>query len=668
MIAENFCSLIYKYQRTKGLAWTIQRIKLLRLVVTRYLTGQPLLVVDQILGLDKDGFPKSISFMKKLIDSGKAPSISFCLTCLSISRAFSCDGPIDYKSITDPFKGDPQFIIEDSFLKRFCNDFNLWCHKEHWSRKAFYWTSKAGAQSHHALKSALYDIRHYNGGHLMAFVNLSSSFTAWMTDVRKYIFKTEIPESKYGTYLRRLSIVKDPEQKMRVIAIFDYFTQTILELLSKQLFNLLRNNFSQDRTFTQSPKLPYPLKEGEMYWSLDLKAATDRFPIDVQSQLLAIMIDCKNYAWAWKKTMVGFDFLTPDGNAIKYATGQPMGGRTSWSMFTISHHMVVQYAAFLHNQYPFKEYILLGDDIVIYNNIVAQEYLRIMDKLGVEISPTKTHKSYTTYEFAKRTFHKGIEVSGVPINSIYSTIKNPVYLLGSILNLYETGRSPWTLIRSIEVARSLYSLETRSNKRLRYGFMLLDTFYAVFRYSRGSLIELRNLFNKGLLENDLSLMSTDETMRAEFARVGSVSVNGILWDLNRKLIRFHQKLNGALPTILYQTSEEIAQYKSENPIINAIYNTVSPIAADIMKKLDPTDWNLMDLIDTITLIDITSLIKRERKSRQVLFAMSTVGRRIFQEIKFDPCQVVPRPRKMQVQKAFKDLEFAIKKDLKRLTK
>jgi hypothetical protein len=50
----------------------------------------------------------------------------------------------------------------------------------------------------------------------------------------------------------------------------------------------------------------------------------------------------------------------------------------------------------------FKDYILLGDDIVIKNDKVASKYIKIMTRLGVDISLHKTHVSKDTYEFAKR--------------------------------------------------------------------------------------------------------------------------------------------------------------------------------------------------------------------------------------------------------------------------
>jgi len=50
----------------------------------------------------------------------------------------------------------------------------------------------------------------------------------------------------------RLSIVKDPECKMRIIAISDYFTQFTLKPIHVNFMNLLRK-LPCDRTFTQDP-------------------------------------------------------------------------------------------------------------------------------------------------------------------------------------------------------------------------------------------------------------------------------------------------------------------------------------------------------------------------------------------------------------------------------
>jgi hypothetical protein len=46
--------------------------------------------------------------------------------------------------------------------------------------------------------------------------------------------------------------------------------------------------------------------------------------------------------------------------------------------------------------------MILGDDIVIKNDKVAQTYIKTIKGLGVDLSLQKTHVSNDTYEFAKR--------------------------------------------------------------------------------------------------------------------------------------------------------------------------------------------------------------------------------------------------------------------------
>lgn len=87
---------------------------------------------------------------------------------------------------------------------------------------------------------------------------------------------------------------------------------------------------------------------------------------------------------------------------IRWETGQPLGAKSSWAMFTIAHHVIVAIAA-QRAEEPLARvnYMILGDDIVIQGSRLAREYKRLMSDLGVEISETKTHASRDTYEFAK---------------------------------------------------------------------------------------------------------------------------------------------------------------------------------------------------------------------------------------------------------------------------
>jgi hypothetical protein len=115
------------------------------------------------------------------------------------------------------------------------------------------------------------------------------------------------------------------------------------------------------------------------------------------------MLYGKSVSEAWGKTMVGNEFYFPTlGDHVRYAVGQPMGARSSWAVFALSHHVLIRYAARLLGLKNFHHYILLGDDVVINHHGVAMQYLRLLKILGVDTSTSKTHISRERYEFAKR--------------------------------------------------------------------------------------------------------------------------------------------------------------------------------------------------------------------------------------------------------------------------
>jgi hypothetical protein len=119
--------------------------------------------------------------------------------------------------------------------------------------------------------------------------------------------------------------------------------------------------------------------------------------------------------------MVGVPFEY-QGAYYSYATGQPMGAYSSWAVFALTHHLWVQFSAKrVGKQLPFTDYRLLGDDIVIRDDRVAQEYLSLIDLIGVHVSEDKTLVSPDSFEFAKRFFFRGSEVTGFPLAGIQTT-------------------------------------------------------------------------------------------------------------------------------------------------------------------------------------------------------------------------------------------------------
>jgi len=63
---------------------------------------------------------------------------------------------------------------------------------------------------------------------------------------------------------------------------------------------------------------------------------------------------------------------------------------------------------------------VLGDDLVVFDSELADFYLQVMKSLGVEINLTKSivSKDKPIFEFAKRTFNFGTDVSPIPFKQL----------------------------------------------------------------------------------------------------------------------------------------------------------------------------------------------------------------------------------------------------------
>lgn len=238
--------------------------------------------------------------------------------------------------------------------------------------------------------------------------------------------------------LGKLGLKEEAAGKVRVFAMVDAWSQWLLRPLHDALFKLL-SGVPQDGTFDQLRPVKALIREIDerklnKVFSYDLSAATDRLPLALQVRVLSIFLGI-DYASAWG------DFLTQRGYKLQskeynvkgtfyYAVGQPMGALSSWAMLALTHHFIVQWAAWLvarrENGKPgwFTLYAVLGDDIVIADEAVAKEYLRLMDLLGVEINQSKSLVSNRgTMEFAKRFFIPE-DASLVPFKELMVATRN----------------------------------------------------------------------------------------------------------------------------------------------------------------------------------------------------------------------------------------------------
>jgi hypothetical protein len=76
--------------------------------------------------------------------------------------------------------------------------------------------------------------------------------------------------------------------------------------------------------------------------------------------------------------------------------------------------MVIQYCYYLEHKCirKFDSYCILGDDIGIWDEMVARRYLSFMKSTGVEINLSKSVIGNNSGEFAKRHFLNGTNISG----------------------------------------------------------------------------------------------------------------------------------------------------------------------------------------------------------------------------------------------------------------
>jgi len=227
----------------------------------------------------------------------------------------------------------------------------------------------------------------------------------------------------------RLSVVYDQAGKARIVAMPSFWIQLCLRPLHDSIYRFLKD-VPQDGTKDQIGPLNLlrgSFNIGHDFSCFDLSAATDRLPIDLQVDILNLLgVDGSlwrnlvNLPWEYRN------------ETIRYAVGQPMGAYSSFAMLALTHHLIVKLAAKRVGISDFTKYALLGDDIVINHNEVADEYLLLMKSLGVSINMSKTVRSKELIEFAKRWVTPTTDLSPIGAGAILSIMRKPA-LIGAFM-------------------------------------------------------------------------------------------------------------------------------------------------------------------------------------------------------------------------------------------
>lgn len=403
--------------------------------------------------------------------------------------------------------------------------------------------------------------------------------------------------------LGKLGFIPEPAGKIRVVAMVDSLTQMLLRPLHDAVFGVLRK-IPQDGTFDQEAPAILLGKQGvKHFWSYDLSAATDRFPVSLQQGLLSYLIGPR-VARAWRLLLTERTFRVPrfisekqrvprgTPETVRYNAGQPMGAYTSWAVFALTHHLLVQFAAYQagHGLKWFTLYALLGDDVVIAERSVAEKYLLLLQAIGVEVGLAKSLISERgVFEFAKRTFRvtdEGllVNLSGISLDAIGACITDPS-VAESILE--HTGvRGPKEGL-------------TRIARVLGYGFRARSRVNGVFAGMNSRLLGLALLFTRpsALFGRPFS----------EWVRLVTVETVGVLSDerLSALMDSVRQRLLGTARKLAETRASALFAWKnpidSEGKPLSKVLGVPHTVRTDSPKhSMFLAEWVFKPLIEIAT--------------------------------------------------------------------
>lgn len=424
--AEKFINQFDERLQKNGPSWTLARYKSVYNWVKAHVLGveNPSLLINPFIKRSKQGVPLEVSEIIHLLH-GESPWIRVIMTVLRYFESIKLDKTFDEKPITGEYIGKPiEPIVKDfkSFVIKW-----LWKHGKVVRRLVtlpnlapheLSFRFKSGPMGPSILTAHLCALALYvNKGYLKIFVEYhqnvaSDEFFKWFLNTVKPCTIDDVNSSKLIT--GRISLASEVAGKTRLFAICNFWVQSLLKPLHDQLMEVLKL-FESDGTFSQIEQFNRLCikSKNKKTFCFDLSKATDRFPIILQQAVLEVIVN-ERFAKAWKE-LISFLPFSYNNKNYYWKVGQPLGAFSSWAMFALTHHLVVQYCYFKSYKRIkwFNQYSLLGDDIVIWDTRVADEYQQFMESIGVEINYSKSFVNLVNSgEFAKRHFFKGINISG----------------------------------------------------------------------------------------------------------------------------------------------------------------------------------------------------------------------------------------------------------------
>jgi hypothetical protein len=252
----------------------------------------------------------------------------------------------------------------------------------------------------------------------------------WLNSVMENNFpNTNMPTKE--VLHSRVGILQEAGGKSRTFSIFDYWSQNCLRPIHDSLSRVLRS-LPNDGTHDQNTSWERALarSQGCQTFCFDLSSASDRIPAFQQARIIGLMGRSQQLGETWHSVMCNRSFRTPEGQDIRWKVGQPLGALSSFPAFALWHHFIVQFCAWLDREergftskfHWFDQYEITGDDLVLWNECVARQYIKVMAAFGISINMTKSVISdgnTPKIEYLKRHSIGGVEISTIKHNVLF---------------------------------------------------------------------------------------------------------------------------------------------------------------------------------------------------------------------------------------------------------
>lgn len=428
-LTGEYFNLLLKHH---GVSDGTKRFREARMCVLKWSLGLEIPEV-KTLRLQKDGFPSDFHYLKQWANE---ETLGLVYTILSYPRLASAHkvtfGNLD--SVTKHPQRDFLFKKELSEFREALPSLLKGLRispsnpKKLYENLNFHATSSSGPNSGKTLPDGLIS------AHLDAIAIINDSNVSWsIKGLSNYIEKPEYFEyiqnlsSEFQEFYSkdlccsRLAALPQPENKVRIVAIIDYFSQNLLLPLHDYLFEVTRklpNTYVFDQDKGRELVKSFTSDEEANPQSFDASNFTDRFPWELQECVLEFLTN-KEYARWVRHLLINRDFKVPGRkNTVRYGAGQPMGAFSSFPLANLTHSIYAAWKLSSNGEDPWTDSAVVGDDIAFRDiSQGSDSYRSGMRHLGVEFSELKGYSSVRKQlriaEFCKRLYVNGVDKSPI---------------------------------------------------------------------------------------------------------------------------------------------------------------------------------------------------------------------------------------------------------------